>query len=61
MYVNFCRNFIIVVIQEDDSKAKASYHLESKLAKDCDAILTRLAKSDLDYFDEKKESASDKD
>ena len=34
-------------IQEDDRKAKASYHLESKLVKDCDAILTKLAKSDL--------------
>jgi len=34
-------------IQEDDNKAKASYHLESKLVKECDTILTKLAKSDL--------------
>ena len=34
-------------VQEDDSKAKASFKLESKLVKDCDAILTKLAKSDL--------------
>ncbi|MEN8127986.1 MAG: PhoU domain-containing protein [Planctomycetota bacterium] len=34
-------------VQEDNSKAKASYQLESKLVKECDAILTRLAASDL--------------
>ncbi len=34
-------------VQEDDGQAKATYHLESKLVKECDAILTKLAKSDL--------------
>ncbi len=34
-------------ILEDDSKAKATYFLESKLVKECDAILVKLAKSDL--------------
>jgi phosphate transport system protein len=34
-------------VQEDDAKAKATYQLESKLVKECDAILTKLAASDL--------------
>jgi len=34
-------------VQEDDSKAKSSFRLESKLVKECDAILADLAKSDL--------------
>jgi len=34
-------------VQEDGSKAKATHQLESKLVKQCDAILTKLAKSDL--------------
>ena len=34
-------------IQEDGRKARASYHLENKLVKECDAILTKLAQSDL--------------
>ncbi|MHC4257776.1 MAG: phosphate signaling complex PhoU family protein, partial [Planctomycetota bacterium] len=34
-------------VQEDDSKAKASFQLESKLVKECDDILTKLARSDL--------------
>ncbi len=34
-------------VREDDSIAKASFKLESKLVKDCDEILTKLAKSDL--------------
>ena len=34
-------------VQEDDNKAKASFQLESKLVKECDDILAKLAKSDL--------------
>jgi phosphate uptake regulator len=34
-------------VQEDGSKAKESFQLESKLVKECDDILTKLAKSDL--------------
>jgi len=34
-------------VQEDDKIAKESYQLESKLVKECDAILVKLAKSDL--------------
>jgi len=34
-------------IQEDDAKAKATYHLESRIVKACDAILINLAASDL--------------
>ena len=34
-------------VQEDDATAKASYQLESKLVKECDVILTKLATSDL--------------
>ncbi|MHC5157824.1 MAG: PhoU domain-containing protein, partial [Planctomycetota bacterium] len=32
---------------EDDAKAKATYHLESRIVKECDAILINLAASDL--------------
>jgi len=34
-------------VGDDDSKAASTYHLESKLVKECDAILVRLAKSSL--------------
>lgn len=34
-------------VQEDDSKARSTYRLESKLVKECDAILNKLAKSGL--------------
>jgi len=34
-------------VHEDDSKARATHQLESKLVKDCDEILVKLAKSDL--------------
>ena len=34
-------------IQEDDDKAKSTFQLESKLVKECDEILIKLAKSDL--------------
>ena len=34
-------------VQEDDAKAKATYHLESRIVKECDAILINLAASDL--------------
>ena len=34
-------------IQEDDAKAKATYQLESRVVKECDAILINLAASDL--------------
>ncbi|MBU2458324.1 MAG: hypothetical protein KKE31_06835, partial [Planctomycetes bacterium] len=34
-------------VQENDSKAKSTYCLESKLVKECDAILAKLAKSKL--------------
>jgi phosphate uptake regulator len=34
-------------VQEDDAKAKASHQLESKLVKECDDILVKLAQSDL--------------
>lgn len=34
-------------VQEDDSRAKETFRLESKLVKKCDAILTKLAKSEL--------------
>lgn len=34
-------------VKEDDSKAKESFQLESKLVKECDDILAKLAKSDL--------------
>ena len=34
-------------VGDDDSKAASTYRLESKLVKECDAILVRLAKSSL--------------
>ena len=34
-------------VREDDAKAKATYKLESKLVKECDAILVKLAESEL--------------
>ena len=34
-------------VQEDDDKAKSTFQLESKLVKECDEILIKLAKSDL--------------
>ena len=34
-------------VREDDAKAKATYQLESKLVKECDAILVKLAESEL--------------
>ncbi|MHC4835682.1 MAG: phosphate signaling complex PhoU family protein [Planctomycetota bacterium] len=34
-------------VREDDAKAKATFQLESKLVKECDAILVKLAESEL--------------
>lgn len=34
-------------VQEDDAKAKATYQLESRVVKECDAILINLAASEL--------------